>query len=503
MKPDRLFIGIDSGTQGTKAVIFSEKKEKIIAQNYAEYTLMENNQGGREQDPETWIQACKNVIENMLALSDISPDLIKGVGVSGQQHGMVPLDKAGNVIRPAKLWCDTQTTQQCRELTARMGGDAMVILETGNRMAEGFTAPKVLWMKENEPYNYEKLATILLPHDYINYWLTGEKKTEYGDASGTAYFNITDRKWSKKVLDSIDASGKLTDCLPELISAKAPCGFINKDISDLLGLSRDVLVSSGGGDNMMAAIGTGNIEPGVVTASLGTSGTVYAFSDNPVIDSNGEMASFCSSTGGWLPLICTMNVTVATELVRKLLNFSVEKMNRFAENADPGSQGIFLLPYFNGERTPPLPNGSGTYLGLTSMNMTPENICRSAMEGPAMGLRYGINILKKCDIIPKEIRLVGGGAKSPLWRQICSDIFNCPVISPFEEEAGALGAALQAMWCWYNEKKEKRSIKSVTEHFIKLNPKTVCEPEKKNVKNYDEFFNRYLEFNEALTPKFQ
>ncbi len=254
---------------------------------------------------------------------------------------------------------------------------------------------------------------------------------------------------------------------------------------------------------MMAAIGTGNIEPGVVTASLGTSGTVYAFSDNPVIDSNGEMASFCSSTGGWLPLICTMNVTVATELVRKLLNFSVEKMNRFAENADPGSQGIFLLPYFNGERTPPLPNGSGTYLGLTSMNMTPENICRSAMEGPAMGLRYGINILKKCDIIPKEIRLVGGGAKSPLWRQICADIFNCPVISPFEEEAGALGAALQAMWCWYNEKKEKRSIKSVTEHFIKLNPKTLCEPEEKNVKNYDEFFNTYLEFNEALTPKFR
>lgn len=503
MKPDRLFIGIDSGTQGTKAVIFSERQEKIIAQSYAEYPLMENELGGREQDPETWIHACEKVIKNLLALSDVSPELIKGIGVSGQQHGMVPLDEAGDVIRPAKLWCDTQTTLQCKELTDRMGGDAQVVLETGNRMAEGFTAPKVLWMKENEPRNYEKLSTILLPHDYINYWLTGEKTTECGDASGTAYFNVTERKWSKKVLDSIDTSRNLSDCLPELISAKDPSGSINKEISELLGLSRDVLVSSGGGDNMMAAIGTGNIEPGVVTASLGTSGTVYAYSDHPVIDPNGEMASFCSSTGGWLPLICTMNVTVATELVRNLLNFSIEKMNLSAENADPGSQGVVLLPYFNGERTPPLPNGSGTFLGLTSMNMTPENICRSAMEGPAMGLRYGMNILKRCDISPKEIRLVGGGAKSHLWRKICADVFDCPVISPLAEEAGALGAALQAMWCWYNEKNEKKSIKSITAHFVKLNPDTLREPDEKNVKSYNELFEKYVDLNEALAPKFK
>lgn len=503
MKPDRLFIGIDSGTQGTKAVLFSEKQKKIIAQSYAEYPLMENEHGGREQDPDLWITACKKIIPSLLSAKDIPSDSIKGIGVSGQQHGMVPLDETGNVIRPAKLWCDTQTTPQCRKITTGLGGDDQVVQHTGNRMAEGFTAPKVLWMKENEPENYEKLATILLPHDYINYWLTGEKKTDYGDASGTAYFDVAERKWSLAVLNTIDDSGKLIHCLPELMEAESPCGFLKKEVAGLLGLSTEVLVSSGGGDNMMAAIGTGNVEPGVVTASLGTSGTVYAFSKNPVVDQTGEMASFCSSTGGWLPLICTMNVTVATELTRNLFNFSIQDMNRHATAADPGSQGIILLPYFNGERTPPLPGGSGTFTGLTPMNMTPQNICRSAMEGPVMGLRYGINILKNCEIRPKEIRLTGGGAKSALWRHMAADVFNCPVISPAAEEAGALGAALQALWCWYNEKKETTAIQSVTRRFVKLDPDTLCEPDQKNVKIYDACFDRYLSVNNALTPIFQ
>jgi xylulokinase len=500
---DRLFIGIDSGTQGTKAVLFSEARGEIISQSYAEYDLIENEQGGREQDPLVWITACEKVIKAVLKDSLGLFSSIKGIGVSGQQHGMVALDETGNVIRPVKLWCDTQTSDQCRKITERLGGEARIVQETGNRMAEGFTAPKVLWMKDNEPKNYERLAKLLLPHDYINYWLTGEKKSECGDASGTAYFDVVNRKWSKPVLDAIDDSGKLSACLPDLILSQEPCGVLKKDIAALLGFSHDVLVSSGGGDNMMAAIGTGNIEPGVVTASLGTSGTIYAYSDQPVVDHTGELASFCSSTGGWLPLICTMNVTVATELVRNLFNFSIEEMNHQAQMAVTGSQGIILLPYFNGERTPPLPNGTGSYLGLNSINFTPPNICLSAMEGPAMGLRYGINIMKKYGISPKEVRLTGGGAKSALWRQIAADIFNCPVVSPFAGEAGALGAALQSMWCWYNEKKDKTSIKAVTDRFVKLDPGTRCEPDEKNVKVYNKIFDRYTSLNDALTPFFQ
>ncbi len=193
MKPDRLFIGIDSGTQGTKAVVFSENSRGIIAQAHAEYKMMENEQGAREQDPEIWINACRQVIGALLKNPDISASSIKGIGVSGQQHGMVPLDKENQVIRPAKLWCDTQTTAQCKALTRMLGGEAALIKRIGNRMAEGFTASKILWLKENEPANYDRLDRVLLPHDYINFWLTGRKRTECGDASGTAYFDVENR----------------------------------------------------------------------------------------------------------------------------------------------------------------------------------------------------------------------------------------------------------------------------------------------------------------------
>jgi xylulokinase len=500
MKPDRLFIGIDSGTQGTKAILFSENQESIISQAHAEYGLMENEQGGREQNPETWINACRQVMDTLLQDPDISCSSIKGIGVSGQQHGMVPLDKNGQVIRPAKLWCDTQTTAQCQALTQKLGGDAALIKKIGNRMAEGFTASKILWLKENEPANYERLNRVLLPHDYINFWLTGEKKTEYGDASGTAYFDVKNRTWATQVLTAIDDTGKLSDCLPELISSREPCGYIRKELMAEFGFSKNTLVSSGGGDNMMAAIGTGNVVPGVVTASLGTSGTIYAYSDTPVIDKQGVLASFCSSTNGWLPLICTMNVTVATEAVRKVLDLSLAEMNELAATAEPGSQGIILLPYFNGERTPPLPKARGSFHGLTPLNFTRENFSRSAMEGATMGLKYGINILSEHGIFPRQIRLTGGGAKSPLWRKMAADMFNCPVISPVAKEAGALGAALQAYWCWNNENLNKITLASITDAFIKMDPATHCEPDSKNTQFYDSLFEQYLKINTALTP---
>ncbi|MGD8657792.1 MAG: xylulokinase, partial [Desulfobacterales bacterium] len=310
MPDDQLFIGVDSGTQGTKAVVFSREQGKIIAEAYAEHQIIETQEGRREQEPIWWIEAFTAVIGKVLKESYVSKQLIRAIGVSGQQHGMVALDLDGNVIRPAKLWCDTETSQQCIEMTQKIGSAEKVIELIGNSIAAGFTASKILWLKNHEPENYGRLATVLLPHDYINFWLTGEMKTEFGDASGTAYFDVRTRTWSKAILDVIDDSGKLQDCLPELIPSDAPVGNIRAEIAEQFQLNPDVLVSSGGGDNMMAAIGTGNVTPGIVTASLGTSGTIYSFSNKPIIDRNGELAAFCSSTGGWLPLVCTMNVTV-------------------------------------------------------------------------------------------------------------------------------------------------------------------------------------------------
>ncbi len=502
MSEDQLFMGIDSGTQGTKGIVFSREEGRILAEAYADHQLIENIGGRREQEPRWWIEACSTVIGRLLKESNVSRDMICAIGVSGQQHGMVPLDARGEVIRPAKLWCDTETSPQCDQITAHIGSPEKVIELIGNSVAAGFTASKILWVKQHEPQSYERLATVLLPHDYINYWLTGAKKTEYGDASGTAYFDVKARTWSDALLNAIDDSGKLQNCLPDLIPPDAPVGTIKTEIAEQFQLQSDILVSSGGGDNMMAAIGTGNVTPGIVTTSLGTSGTIYSYSDEPIIDPNGELAAFCSSSGGWLPLVCTMNVTVSTELTRDLLGLSLADLNQLASSAPPGAEGILLLPYFNGERTPALPDAKAVLFGLSSTNYNRANIARSSMEGAILGLRYGLDVLRQQGIIPTEIRLVGGGAKSPIWRQMVADIFHCPVVCPESSEAGAVGAALQAMWCYICQKEGAVAISDLTDRYITLDESTRAAPDGSIAARYAEIYQKYRRLNDVMRPMF-
>ena len=502
MSEDQLFIGIDSGTQGTKAVVFSREQGRILAEAYADHQLIENIGGRREQEPQWWIEACSTVISQLLTESGVSRQMIRAIGVSGQQHGMVPLDAGGEVIRPAKLWCDTETAPQCDQITEHIGSHAKVIELIGNSIAAGFTASKILWLKQHEPHSYERLATVLLPHDYINYWLTGQRKTEFGDASGTAYFDVKTRTWSDALLNAIDDSGKLQNCLPDLIPPDAPVGTIRSEIAEQFQLKSDTLVSAGGGDNMMAAIGTGNVIPGIVTTSLGTSGTIYSFSDQPVIDPNGELAAFCSSSGGWLPLVCTMNVTVSTELTRDLLGLSLADFNQLASSAPPGAEGIVLLPYFNGERTPALPKAKAVFFGLTGTNYIASNLARASMEGATLGLRYGLDVLRQQGITPTEIRLVGGGARSPLWRQMVAEIFNCPVVCPESSEAGAVGAAIQSMWCYLRQKEGDVSIGELTDRYITLDELTRAVPDASIAARYTEIYQKYLRLNDVMRPMF-
>ena len=501
MSADQLFLGIDSGTQGTKVIVFSTTQKKVISEGYASHNLIENDEGKKEQEPSWWIAASTSAITKALEGVGSSKD-VKAIGVSGQQHGMTPLDAEGHVIRPAKLWCDTETVTQCEEITQKLGGPEKVVEIIGNSIAAGFTASKILWIKQNEPENYLRLDKVLLPHDYINYWLTGEKKTECGDASGTAYFDVKNRTWAPSILEAIDDSGKLISCLPELIDSQDPIGTITLEIARQFQLSPDVIVSSGGGDNMMAAIGTGNVSPGVVTTSLGTSGTIYSCADKPIIDEKGELAAFCSSSGHWLPLVCTMNVTVSTELTRTLLGLNIEDMNQKAASAPLGSEGLTLLPYFNGERTPALPNAKAVLYGITGVNYNSENLCRAAMEGATLGLRYGLDVLHQRDIETHEIRLVGGGAKSALWRQMVADIFDCNVVCPEYSEAGAMGAALQAMWCYRNIKDGDTSFEGITQEFVSMDESTRTDPQKNSTDQYREIYQQYLELNEIMTPLF-
>jgi sugar (pentulose or hexulose) kinase len=278
----------------------------------------------------------------------------------------------------------------------------------------------------------------------------------------------------------------LADKLPPLISSDQPAGHLSAATAKSLGLSTATLVSAGGGDNMMGAIGTGNTRPGIVTASFGTSGTIYACAAKPIIDPQGEIAAFCDSTNRWLPLLCTMNVTVATEMVRNHYGLSHAQFENAAAKVSTGSDGLILLPYLEGERTPNVPDGTGVWFGANTKTHSAGHFARAAMEGVTLGMNYGLRRLASLGVKPKQIRATGGGAQSRLWRQIMADIFNAEVVTLAVSEGAAYGAALQAMWCVAQNRCEKVSINDLSDQFVKLNPRQTAHPNKSNNAVYRE-----------------
>ena len=487
------FLGIDAGTQSTKTLAVDAETGAVAASATAIYGLLPDlPPGHKEQHPQTWLDAADKTIREVVAKLR-GP--VRGIGVSGQQHGFVPLDERGQVIRPAKLWNDTSTAAECEEIMAAVGGRDRFIALTGNALPPGFTASKILWLKKHEPANFARLATVLLPHDYLNFWLTGIKRMEYGDASGTALMDVRTRAWSRPVLQAIDTA--LESKLPPLDHSAMPHGPLRAELARQWGLGDgEVLVSSGGGDNLMGAIGTGNVASGVVTVSLGTSGTIYACSDTPVIDPKGEVAAFCDSTGKWLPLVCTMNVTVATEMVRDCFGMDHGALGEAAARVSAGSDGLLLIPFFEGERTPNCPQGTGVFFGVRPAVFDAPHLARAAMEGVTLGLNYGLNRMRELGLRPREIRATGGGAKNAVWRQIVADVFNAPVVCLNQEEGAAYGAALQAMWSWENARGPAADILEITQRFLRPVEATRAVPAAEHVARYQQLqalFNRLVE----------
>ena len=474
-----LYIGIDSGTQSTKAVVLDLAAKKVIAEARAPHSLISGLPAGHmEQHPSEWAGALEQTIAEVVKKVGAKRAAeIRGIGVSGQQHGFVPLDEKGQVIRPAKLWCDTSTIEECAIITKKLGGEKAALRHTGSLILPGFTAPKILWLKRKEPKNYARLRHVLLPHDFLNFHLTGAYFMEYGDASGTALLDVRKRQWSKAAINAIDP--KLAAWLPKLSASHESPGVVRAELAAKLGLPEGVVVSAGGGDNMMGAIGTGNVSPGVISASFGTSGTIYAYAEKPVVDPAGEIAAFCSSTGGWLPLLCTMNVTTVTEQVRQLFGQDHAALAAAVQSVPAGSDGLVLLPYLAGERTPNVPAGSGVLLGLSNKTFTAAHLARAAMEGVTLGMNYGLRRLDALGVKAKEIRVTGGGAKSPVWRQLMADIFGVPVVAMVEDEGAALGGALQAAWCVALKEGKKAKLTDFTKGVVAVDEKTRCKPDKK------------------------
>ncbi|MGO3058134.1 MAG: xylulokinase [Halomonas sp.] len=486
-----MYIGVDCGTQSTKVVVVDVERGAILGEASRPHRLDEGENGRREQAPSEWLAALKGAFFSALERAGISAEQVRGIGVSGQQHGMVALDADGAPVYPAKLWCDTETSVQNSELVARLGGEAGCLEKLGLVLQTGYTASKIAWLREHQPDAYRRIDSLLLPHDYLNFWLTGERVTEAGDASGTGYFDTRTRRWQLDVFAEIAPELDPQRVLPRLLEAHEPAGVVRPLAARELGLGDDVVVSSGGGDNMLGAIGTGNITPGLITLSLGTSGTVCAYSPEPVICDNAMVANFCSSTGGWLPLICTMNVTSATTRIRELFGLDLAAFSEQVASAPVGAEGVTVLPFFNGERVPMLPEASADFLGLTSLNTTQANLCRAVVEGATFGLRYGLELLGDLTAGASQIRLIGGGANSPIWRQMVADITGTEVICPEITDAAALGAAIQAAWC--DQRSQGVTLESLCQRMVHLDAQSLAEPNLARVEAYQDVYTRYTQ----------
>jgi xylulokinase len=492
-------IGIDSGTQGTKVLIV-DFDGKIVSSGRAPHRFVDDlKQGESEQDPRVWIQALEKAIMEALKNAHINPQEIVSLGVSGQQHGFVPLDEEGHPIRPAKLWNDTSTAQEADTIIESLGGKQSYIQKLGINLAVGYTASKILWLKRNEPDNYKKLKTVLLPHNYINYVLTGKSHMEFGDASGTGLMDIRECRWNEEAIDAIDP--ELGAKLPDLSHPTEPVGYLRGEIAEQFGMAK-VLVGSGGGDNMMGAVGTGNVKPGLCTLSLGTSGTISSYFAEPCVDPQGEIASMCDSTGGWLPLLCTMNVTNTTEYLKDLLKISNEDLEDLGSKAPAGSERLMFLPFIDGERVPVLPHANGVFFGLTRINFNAPHMVRAVMEGTILNLGYGFSCMKSLGLIPSEIRATGGGSKSKLWLQIVANIFKTPVHTLKEEEGAALGAAIQSTWNYFWNQGNKVKIEDLTKKMVKMED-VVVEPRPETFTLYDELQDRFNSLWQTLKQEFQ
>jgi xylulokinase len=494
-----LLVGLDIGTQSVKLVAYDAEARSVVAVHGQPLELIAAVDGTREQRAEWWIEAIRACFAK---LQRTQRARVAAIGVSGQQHGFVPLSADGTVLAPAKLWCDTSTQLECDEIMAAAGGAERCIELAGNPILAGYTASKLPWTRKHRPEIYAKLAAILLPHDYVNFWLTGQRWMEYGDASGTGWLDVRARKWSPQMLAATDAGRDLSRHLPPLVEADASF-VIAPAIADDLGLPRDVRVSAGGGDNMMAAIGTGNVEPGMLSMSLGTSGTMFAYADRPVVDAGAGWAAFCSSTGGWLPLICTMNCTVATENVARAFGFSASDGDVVMAQTTPGADGLVMLPFLNGERTPDLPHARGGLHGMDLGNLTRGNVYRAAMEGASYALRNGFDSLQAAGLDFHAIRLTGGGSQSAAWRQMVADLFDLPVEVPEQSEGAAFGAALQALWANDHALGTNSDIAAIAREHVRVDPALSAQPDPNAVAAYRspyQLFLRHLEATKEFYP---
>jgi xylulokinase len=428
-----LYLGIDLGTQGVKVLVLCAETRRVVARAGRALPAPESPRpGAAEQNPADWWDGFVAAAQEALAAEGVDRARVRAIGVSGQQHGMVVLDDAGVVLHPAKLWCDVEPEAEARALSEA----------SGRTIPPGFTAPKLVWLKKHHPELFARVTKLQLPHDWLNGRLTGNHATDAGDASGNGIFDPVTRTHDLKAAAWIDP--RVPEMLPPILAASETHGTLLPEVAELLGLSAEVRVSAGSGDNMMSALGAGAFDPELLVISLGTSGTLFGYSPKPIVDPNGEVAAFCDATDGWLPLVCTQNCTTVPNEVPQAFGMSHKKLTELARREPAGCEGMLFLPYLTGERTPNWPHATGVLHGIRPGSLRPGVLYRAALEGVSFALAHGFQRLQALGLTTSRVQLVGGGAANPLWQEILASLLNVTIRVGGETESAALGAALHA-----------------------------------------------------------
>ncbi len=490
-----LFLGIDISTTGAKALLMDATGAVVTTATTA-LSLSTPKPLWSEQDPHDWWNGIVKSIQQALKQAGATGDDVTAVGLTGQMHGLTLLDKNGEVLRPAILWNDQRTGAQCDEIRARVG-KARFIQITGNDALTGFTAPKILWVRENEPEVYAKGAHVLLPKDYVRYKLTGDYAADKADSAGTILFDIKARDWSDEVLEKLEIP---REWLPPTYEGPEVTGVISAEAAALTGLKAGTPVVGGGGDQAAGAVGVGAVESGIVGLVLGTSGVVFASTDAPYIEKDGLLHAFCHAVpGAWHLMGVMLSAAGSLQWHRDTLAPGVGFDDLLAPAADvpAGAEGLFFLPYLTGERTPyPDPLARAGFIGLTLRHALPH-MTRAVLEGVAFGLRDSMELVKGAGLGEiKQIRVSGGGAKSPLWRQILADVIGSELVTVNTTEGGAFGAALLAavgagVW---------KTVPEACRATIKVVSAT--SPQPAQVKVYNDLYPLYRGLYPALKPTF-
>ena len=492
----QLFAGWDVSTQSTKLLVIDADSRQIIFNeainfdadlphyNTKDGAIQGLEEGASESDPNMWIEAM-NILLKKLADSTVNQRDILVMSVSGQQHGLVSLDKDGNLSRTrSKLWNDFSTQEECDILTEKLGGLDNMVKEVSNSQRTGYTAAKIFHIYRHERDIYEKTETFFLVHNYINYYLTGGtdggvKVMEPGDTSGTALYNIETGQWSDVVINAIDP-GLKAKLAPVQPSTKS-IGKISARLVEQYGLNPECRIDAGTGDNMYGAVGTGNVKEGIVTISLGTSGTAYTFLKKPFVDPTGEIAAFCDSTGHYLPLLCVSNLANGYNEILKINDIPHQEFTELVNQSPVGNNGRIVVPWYVGERTPDVPNGAPVYFGFGLSDLAQQAVvCRGVLEGHLLNLYDGF---KRMPVKPSEIRLTGGISRSVAWREAIANMFNAETVA-VEGEGAAMGAALHALWVYQMEQGKDITLEEVVEPYIVLDESTRVKPNPQDVAAY-------------------